>query len=104
MHHTTLRIATATALASSLVLSGMTGTAHAETTATVHTNADNNGTTVTTNVTTNTTANGGVTKEEANALEVAGGVVGLLAVLGALMAGWLYFAAPHMGLNFGPRL
>ena len=104
MHHTTLRIATATALASSLVLSGMTGTAHAETTATVHTNADSNGTTVTANVTTNTTQKNGVTQDEANALEVAGVVVGLLAVLGALMAGWLYFAAPHMGAALGPLL
>lgn len=104
MHNTTLRIATATAIASSLVAGGVTAKAHAETTATVTTNTGNNGTTVTTNVTANTTSKSGVTQDEANALEVAGVVVGLLAVLGALMAGWLYFAAPHMGLNFGPRL
>lgn len=103
MHNTTLRIATATALASSLVAGGVTATAHAETTATVTTNTDGKGTAVTANVTTNTTQKNGVTQDEANALEVAGVVVGLLAVLGALMAGWLYFAAPHLGLNFAPR-
>lgn len=87
MHNTTLRIATATALASALVLGSVTGSAHAETTTTV---------------TTNTTSKSGVTQEEANALEVAGVVVGLLAVLAALMAGWMYFAAPHLGLALGP--
>lgn len=94
MHNTTLRIATATALASSLVAGGFTATAHAETTATVAANIGDNGTAVT----------GGIAQDEANALEVAGVVVGLLAVLGTLMAGWLYFAAPHLGVALGPLL
>ena len=104
MHNTTLRIATATALASSLVAGGFTATAHAETTATVATNTGDNGTAVTANVTADTTPTGGITQDEANALEVAGVVVGLLAVLGTLMAGWLYFAAPHLGVALGPLL
>ncbi|OIR40216.1 hypothetical protein [Corynebacterium sp. NML130628] len=104
MHNTTLRIATAAAIASSLAAGGVSATAHAETTATVATNTGDNGAEVTVNVTANATPKSGFTQDEANALEVAGVVVGILAVLGALMAGWLYFAAPHMGLNFGPRL